>query len=962
MDVGGRSESIATDPVATPPPKGRCALVDNAKALLLLGVISWHYSRCGESNRCMPGLLPELIGTSPGLLNTLPKVLGSSILSGLMMLAGITQSTRPPSLWTVVRTLLPGLLIQFVIAPFFDFCVASTIPTNGHIWFLYSLALAQLILLLVGRSQAMLAVTLVMCLCASPLWHAVVAIVPALSGAAFDGLTWSSGEWFLPVGVRDFTYPFFFAFGAVVCPLPVLLALRQRCSSLPWLRAVIWVLNVCCWMYSIERLRLGGTNLFTSSTVQIWLGRLPQQLEMVTVSLVSPVALLMILPDEPVPILTFAGKSTLTAYLLHPFALKLVRPLLVAYVYGLAANASPADQTLAVLLEIALVPIVMLVVLCLVGNALYHGASFAVRHLPVSMALQRIACLVVLVVLAAIGTTLPQASPYAVQPAVGGAASKATAASSMTSAAKLGPSALEVARYEMQAERAQLAREREDMRRVTNRSGSYKLDTRSGSSNLTLQNGKAVHRAEGAAHQTVPKANITRQRRLQETPPHVHKGAQRLEFVIHSGWGNMNIELRNALDLGHGLGRRVVAPHIVQHGEVTMGSSGAVCKINAEGKRSTSMSMNAGNLVSQYAIVAVGRPYLGSFLALAGSPVDWAHEPLGSSKLEQKASGCCVAEYYPDTGDLRYSSEMDSCDLASCTYLVNLCLTGYEGENSTLLARLRTVKSKTLVFGSLFYTNKAQVKEPTKYSRLGLYSETDCEIPGYRQELFNRLQARLTNMGEPLDRLGSKLDGSFDAVHLRLGEGFGLANPVSCGPGFSPGCTTKWPPTMELLRWLDASNDSRPLYIASDLPSAAREMAEMALTRRRYFTADHQTLLDPHDWLLGYLDASEKLRAAFMAPLILDILMSVVSVNFFGNAGLFSTYTTLIKRVRICKAMAAGRTVPRHTQLTEQTERMKNYKEEVKTSSCIGVGVHCWTKPPPRSHPRAEGMDMPLTP
>ena len=120
----------------------------------------------------MPGLLPELIGTSPGLMNTLPKVLGSSILSGLMMLAGITQSTRPPSIWTVVRTLLPGLLIQFVIAPFFDFCVASTIPTNGHIWFLYSVALAQLLLLLVGRSQAMLVVTLAMCLCASPVWHA----------------------------------------------------------------------------------------------------------------------------------------------------------------------------------------------------------------------------------------------------------------------------------------------------------------------------------------------------------------------------------------------------------------------------------------------------------------------------------------------------------------------------------------------------------------------------------------------------------------------------------------------------------------------------------------------------------------------------------------------------------------------------------------------------------------------
>ena len=174
---------------------------------------------------------------------------------------------------------------------------------------------------------------------------------------------------------------------------------------------------------------------------------------------------------------------------------------------------------------------------------------------------------------------------------------------------------------------------------------------------------------------------------------------------------------------------------------------------------------------------------------------------------------------------------------------------------------------------------------------------------------------------------GSKHDGSFDAVHLRLGEGYGLADPISCGPGFSPTCKTKWPPTLKLLRSLDASSESRPLYIASDLPSTAHELAKMSLRQRRYFMADDPTLLDPHDWLLGYLDASEKLRAAFMAPLLLDILMSVLSVDFFGNVGLLSTYTKLIKRVRICKALAEGRTVPSHAQLLEVTERLRLYIE-----------------------------------
>ena len=168
--------------------KTRLALVSNCKAVLLLSVIAWHHSRCGESDHCMPGFLPAVVGTSAGLVNTLPKVLGSSTLSGLMMLAGSVHADRyrdecyslSRDIW---HTLLPGLLVQFVLAPFFYFFVVSTIPTNGHVWFLYSVALAKLLVHGVGRcgggSQFVLAVALALSLCASPIWHAIVAVAPA---------------------------------------------------------------------------------------------------------------------------------------------------------------------------------------------------------------------------------------------------------------------------------------------------------------------------------------------------------------------------------------------------------------------------------------------------------------------------------------------------------------------------------------------------------------------------------------------------------------------------------------------------------------------------------------------------------------------------------------------------------------------------------------------------------------
>ena len=84
------------------------------------------------------------IGTGPGLINTLPKILGSSTLSGLMLLPGCVRGGRPTigSGPRLASRCCP-LFTQFVIAPVFDHFACSPIPTDGHVWFLYSLAFAR---------------------------------------------------------------------------------------------------------------------------------------------------------------------------------------------------------------------------------------------------------------------------------------------------------------------------------------------------------------------------------------------------------------------------------------------------------------------------------------------------------------------------------------------------------------------------------------------------------------------------------------------------------------------------------------------------------------------------------------------------------------------------------------------------------------------------------------------------
>ena len=219
--------------------------------------------------------------------------------------------------------------------------------------------------------------------------------------------------------VRVFTYPVFFAIGAVVCPLETLTDLRKRAASVDPPGYCIWLLNAACWTYSVTctACALPRSNLWNSANPSApswvktcrhafsrteepgccqpttrprlrflwrlpgdWLTRFPAQLEMMAASVISPILLFMLMPDSRVPLLTWAGEATLVPYLLHPFVLKLLRPLLAAGLRTATDGAPPEVLGTAVILETLIVPFALLGGLAAVGKALAALVQHLQKH------------------------------------------------------------------------------------------------------------------------------------------------------------------------------------------------------------------------------------------------------------------------------------------------------------------------------------------------------------------------------------------------------------------------------------------------------------------------------------------------------------------------------------------------------------------------------------------------------
>ena len=86
---------------------------------------------------------------------------------------------------------------------------------------------------------------------------------------------------------------------------------------------------------------------------------------------------------------------------------------------------------------------------------------------------------------------------------------------------------------------------------------------------------------------------------------------RRIEFALHSGWGNMNQELLNAVNAARLLGRQLVVPHVMKHFDL---GGGGGCHTQSD----QSLIYRAEHIVHEYAhhVRSGTRPTLDSFFTL----------------------------------------------------------------------------------------------------------------------------------------------------------------------------------------------------------------------------------------------------------------------------------------------------------------------------------------------------------
>ena len=361
-----------------PVPQPRIDVIDNTRFVWILGIISWHAGRCGENVRCLPDMLPDVIGEGTGFIASLPKVVGVSALSGLMILTGsVAQGPAVCSnYWQRTGTVVVlGAVVHLVVAPIFDGINGGPIPTNGHVWFMYAVALGRALVKvnhsLGGSPFACMAVAILINIFASLAWSFAVGAFPVHAGGAnFEGITWSSGEWFVPFGVRCFTSAPFFVLGTYFLTPSAILDMHAAAWSSCWFKRLVAPLNIACMLYSLFRLELRDQLHFHSATPADWLSRLPRHVELMIFCVCAPVLLLLLIPNRDLGLITWAGRNTLTPYLFHPFLLKIIRPAWIAITALCVKSASPGDLGILLALQQLITPMVVFAILAMSTRAL----------------------------------------------------------------------------------------------------------------------------------------------------------------------------------------------------------------------------------------------------------------------------------------------------------------------------------------------------------------------------------------------------------------------------------------------------------------------------------------------------------------------------------------------------------------------------------------------------------------
>ena len=356
----------------------RIDVIDNTRLLWLLGIISWHAGRCGENVRCLPGVLPGIIGEGTGFIASLPKLVGVSALSGLMILTGsVAQGPAVcENYWQRTGTVIAlGAFVHVVVAPIWDGINGGPIPTNGHVWFMYAVAVGRVLVKinhsLGGNSSTCMAAAILINVLAPLAWSFVVAAFPVHAGGAnFEGITWSSGEWFVPFGVRCFTSVPFFVLGTYYLTPSAIMEMHAAAWSSCWFKQLIVPLNIACCAYSLFRLELRDQLHFHSASPANWLNRLPRHAELMVFCVGAPVLLLLLIPNRDLGLITWAGRNTLIPYLFHPFLLKIIRPVWIAITALCVKFVSPGDLGILLALQQLITPIVVFAILAMSTRAL----------------------------------------------------------------------------------------------------------------------------------------------------------------------------------------------------------------------------------------------------------------------------------------------------------------------------------------------------------------------------------------------------------------------------------------------------------------------------------------------------------------------------------------------------------------------------------------------------------------
>ena len=356
----------------------RIDVIDNTRLLWLLGIISWHAGRCGENVRCLPGVLPGIIGEGTGFIASLPKLVGVSALSGLMILTGsVAQGPAVcENYWQRTGTVIAlGAFVHVVVAPIWDGINGGPIPTNGHVWFMYAVAVGRVLVKinhsLGGNSSTCMAAAILINVLAPLAWSFVVAAFPVHAGGAnFEGITWSSGEWFVPFGVRCFTSVPFFVLGTYYLTPSAIMEMHAAAWSSCWFKQLIVPLNIACCAYSLFRLELRDQLHFHSASPANWLNRLPRHVELMVFCVGAPVLLLLLIPNRDLGLITWAGRNTLIPYLFHPFLLKIIRPVWIAITALCVKFVSPGDLGILLALQQLITPIVVFAILAMSTRAL----------------------------------------------------------------------------------------------------------------------------------------------------------------------------------------------------------------------------------------------------------------------------------------------------------------------------------------------------------------------------------------------------------------------------------------------------------------------------------------------------------------------------------------------------------------------------------------------------------------